>query len=126
MLASSQVMAVLAVADLDRGREFYGGTLGLREADDGSPGGVVYVCGAGTQLLVYESSLAGTNQATAAAWIVEDLETDVSALRSAGVVFERYDLPGVEHEGDIHRLGGLRGVWFKDPDGNILNLVSRS
>ena len=125
MLESSPVMAVVAVADLDRGKEFYGRTLGLREADASSPGGVVYACGAGTQLLVYQSSLAGTNQATGVAWEVDDLDADVAALRSKGITFEQYDLPGVEHDGDIHRMGGLRGVWFKDPDGNILNLIAR-
>ena len=125
MLESSPVVAVVAVADLDRGRGFYGGTLGLGEADVSYPGGVLYVCGAGTQLLVYQSSLAGTNQATAALWQVEDLDAEVSDLRSKGITFEQYDMPGVEREGDIHRIGGLSGAWFKDPDGNILNLVTR-
>jgi catechol 2,3-dioxygenase-like lactoylglutathione lyase family enzyme len=126
MLESSPVVAVVAVADLDRGKGFYGGTLGLQEADVSDPGGVLYVCGAGTQLLVYQSSFAGTNQATAAAWQVDDLDAEVSALGSKGIVFERYDMPGVEREGDIHQIGGIRAAWFKDPDGNILNLVTRS
>lgn len=126
MLGSSPAVAVVAVADLDRGREFYGRTLGLEEADVSYPRGVLYVCGADTHLLVYESSVAGSNQATAVLWQVEDLDAEVVALRSKGIAFERYDMPGVERDGDIHRVGGLRGVWFKDPDGNILNLVTRS
>jgi catechol 2,3-dioxygenase-like lactoylglutathione lyase family enzyme len=126
MLDSSPVVAVVAVADLDRGKEFYGGTLGLREADFSDPGGVLYACGAGTQLLVYQSDFAGTNQATTATWQVEDLEGELSTLRSNGITFEQYDMPGVEREGDIHTIGGIRAAWFKDPDGNILNLVNRS
>jgi catechol 2,3-dioxygenase-like lactoylglutathione lyase family enzyme len=126
MLDSSPVVAVVAVADLDRGKEFYGGTLGLQEADFSDPGGVLYACGAGTQLLVYQSDFAGTNQATTAAWQVEDLEAELSTLRSNGITFEQYDMPGVEREGDIHAIGGIRAAWFKDPDGNILNLVNRS
>jgi catechol 2,3-dioxygenase-like lactoylglutathione lyase family enzyme len=126
MLQDAPVAAVVAVADLDRGTEFYAGTLGLKEADSSDPGGVLYACGAGTQLLVYQSSFAGTNQATSASWQVEDLDAEVSALRGKGIAFEQYDLPGVEREGDIHSVGGLRAAWFKDPDGNILNLVTRA
>jgi len=29
-------------------------------------------------------------------------------------------------EGDDHHLGETRGVWFKDPDGNILSLIDQS
>jgi hypothetical protein len=27
-------------------------------------------------------------------------------------------------EGDVHVAGDMKVVWFKDPDGNILNLVN--
>jgi catechol 2,3-dioxygenase-like lactoylglutathione lyase family enzyme len=126
MLGNATVVAVVAVADLDRSKEFYGGTLGLREADASEPGGALYQCAGGTQLLVYESGFAGTNQATAASWQVEDLDAEVADLKSKGIVFEQYDLPGVEREGDIHSTGELRAAWFKDPEGNILNVVTRS
>jgi predicted enzyme related to lactoylglutathione lyase len=125
MLASSSVVAVVAVGDLEGAKEFYGGTLGLQPSEVEEPGGVMYACGGGTQILVYQSGYAGTNQATAASWQVDDVDGEVSALRSKGVSFEQYDLPGVEREGDIHTMGGLRAAWFKDPEGNILNLVSR-
>ena len=126
MLGSSPVVAVVAVSNLERGKEFYGTTLGLPQGDMEDPGGVMYACGNGTQLFVYESSFAGTNQATAATWEVSELETEVSALQSRGVSFEQYEMPGVEHVGVIHKIGdGLSAAWFKDPDGNILNLVSR-
>ncbi len=52
------------------------------------------------------------------------LDAVVDTLRSKGVIFERYDLPGLKREGDIHVGGGMRVAWFKDPDGNIFNLVS--
>ncbi len=45
-------------------------------------------------------------------------------LQSKGVTFEHYDMPGRELEGDIHVVAGIKVAWFKDPDGNILNLVS--
>jgi len=48
----------------------------------------------------------------------------VDSLRSKGVAFEHYDMPGVKREGDVHVGHGMRVAWFKDPDGNILNIVS--
>jgi hypothetical protein len=79
-----------------------------------------------SQLLVYRSDYAGTNQATAATWVLGDRVDDVvGALRKKGVRFEHYDnLPDTQREGDVHVGCGMRVAWFKDPDGNILNLVS--
>jgi hypothetical protein len=48
----------------------------------------------------------------------------VHLLRDKGVKFERYDLPDMQREGDIHISGAMHVVWFKDPDGNILNLIN--
>jgi len=40
------------------------------------------------------------------------------------VKFEHYDdLPGTKREGDLHICGTRRVAWFKDPDGNLLNLT---
>jgi catechol 2,3-dioxygenase-like lactoylglutathione lyase family enzyme len=58
-----------------------------------------------------------------ATWIVSDLEEVVDALRSNGVIFERYDDPALTaDEKGIHELGDGRVAWFKDPDGNTFAL----
>ncbi len=125
MLGDKNVAATLAVRDLDRARDFYVGTLGLTPVED-DPGGGLYRSG-DSLVLVYLSEYAGTNQATAASWAVgEDFDAIVEQLRSKGVSFEHYDdLPETTREGDVHRFGDFRGVWFKDPDGNILSLVDQ-
>jgi hypothetical protein len=41
------------------------------------------------------------------------------------VTFEHYDLPNMTLKGDVHVSGGMKAAWFKDPDGNILAVVSR-
>jgi hypothetical protein len=75
-------------------------------------------------VLLYESEFAGTNQATAASWNVgDDFEQIVEELRGKGVTFEHYDLPELTLEGAVHVSGDSKLVWFKDPDGNILNVV---
>jgi hypothetical protein len=45
-------------------------------------------------------------------------------LKGKGVTFESYDLPGATKDGDVHVMGELKAAWFKDPDGNILNIVN--
>jgi catechol 2,3-dioxygenase-like lactoylglutathione lyase family enzyme len=122
MLGGKEAAATLAVSDLERARDFYENTLGLATVQE-DPGGILYRSGSST-VLVYPSQYAGTNQATAASWAVgDDLDAIVDDLRAKGVTFERYDLPETTREGDIHVMGDLRGVWFKDPDGNILSLT---
>jgi len=123
MLGSKNAGATLAVSDLERAREFYENTLGLEPLQE-DPGSVVYKSG-NSVLLVYPSEYAGTNQATAATWAVgDDFDATVEGLRAKGVTFEHYDdLPDTTREGDVHVMGGLKGVWLKDPDGNILSLV---
>jgi catechol 2,3-dioxygenase-like lactoylglutathione lyase family enzyme len=125
MLGSKDAGATLPASDMQAAREFYEQKLGLEpiREDEGS---VVYRTGS-SALLVYPSEYAGTNKATAAMWAVgDDFDAIVDGLRSKGVTFERYDLPGTTREGDVHRMGDDRGVWFKDPDGNILSLVDMS
>lgn len=120
MLADNDISAVLAVKNIDKAKEFYEGKLGLTPSGS-DPGGIYYKSG-NSQVLVYESQYAGTNQATAAGWRVKDLGAVVEELRGKGVTFEHYDMPDVKHEGDIHVFGDneVRAVWFRDPDGNIL------
>ena len=126
MLGGKTAAATLAVSDLQRARDFYELTLGL-EPHELAPGLVLYKSGSSV-VLVYPSEHAGTNQATAATWAVgDDFEAIVGDLRAKGVTFEHYDdLPDVTREGDVHVMGELKGVWVKDPDGNILSLVSLS
>jgi hypothetical protein len=35
-------------------------------------------------------------------------------------------LPDTKREGAVHIAGEFRAVWFKDPDGNILNVINES
>jgi catechol 2,3-dioxygenase-like lactoylglutathione lyase family enzyme len=128
MLGDKAVAAVVAVKDIEAAKKFYEGTLGLKKGDVDDPSGTMYMAGAGTMIFVYPSQFAGTNQATAATWGVgEDLEAIVDDLKAKGVTFEHYDnLPDTKLEGDIHTFNeGMKAVWFKDPDGNILNLVNQ-
>ncbi len=124
MLGDKDAAAVLAVKDLNAAKKFYEQTLGLTKAADDTPGGALYKSG-NSVVFLYPSEYAGTNQATALTWSVGgDFDAIVDGLKSKGVKFEQYDLPEMTREGDIHKMGDMSSVWFKDPDGNILNIIN--
>jgi catechol 2,3-dioxygenase-like lactoylglutathione lyase family enzyme len=123
MLRHSDAVATIAVNDLQAAREFYEGTLGL-EVEASEEMGALSCRSGESRLFVYESEFAGTNQATAATWVVDDVDEAVRTLDAKGVVFEHYDFPGATLRGDVHVMGEIEAAWFKDPDGNILALVN--
>jgi catechol 2,3-dioxygenase-like lactoylglutathione lyase family enzyme len=121
MLGDMRVATTIPVRDPAQARSFYEGTLGLkvsRQLDDGS---IEYQCGGGTSVYTYPTEEnAGKSPATLASFEVEDAEATVGKMRAKGITFEEYDLPGLKTEGGIADVGGSKGGWFKDPDGNIL------
>jgi len=124
MLGDNDAIATIPVRDIDVAREFYENTLGLMAGPSREEG--VLSCKSGsTSVLVYESKYAGTNEATAATWAVDDVDGTVRTLKEKGVSFEHYDLPDTTRRGDVHVSGEMKAAWFKDPDGNILAVVSR-
>jgi catechol 2,3-dioxygenase-like lactoylglutathione lyase family enzyme len=124
LLAGTDAAANLAVKDLDSARRFYEGLLGFSQVAEEGGELIVYKSGK-TVFNVYRSDYAGTNQATAMTWAVGDRVGEIAeALAAKGIRFEHYDMPGMRREGDVHVAGDMKVAWFKDPDGNILNIVS--
>jgi catechol 2,3-dioxygenase-like lactoylglutathione lyase family enzyme len=124
MLRDANAAATLAVKDLNAAARFYEDTLGLSRADSEGDEAVMFASG-DTKINVYRSRFAGTNQATALTWTVDDVEDTVRTLAAKGVKFEHYDLPETTRAGDVHISGNVKVAWFKDPDGNILSIVNR-
>ncbi len=127
MLGDLDATPSLAVKDLQRARRFYEDVVGLTPVG-GQGGEMVAYRSGGTFVNVYRSEFAGSNKATALTWSVDDVDQAVRQLKTKGVSFEHYrDMEGMTLQGDVHvaRDGGkeMRVAWFKDPDGNILNLV---
>ena len=124
MLGNSDAIATIAVKNIQTAKRFYEESLGFKPLPSEQPEVLNYRSGNST-VLVYKSEFAGTNQATTATWSVDDTEAEVRQLKAKGVVFEHYDFPGMKLEGDVHVMGDMKAAWFKDPDGNILAIVSR-
>ena len=125
-LSKAHVAAALPASDLGRAKKFYGEVLGLSVKQE-NPDGIEYECGGGSTVFVYPSSYAGTNQATAAGFEVDDLDATKKELEGRGATFEEYDLPGLKTvNGVVTMPDGSRGAFFKDTEGNILSLMARA
>ena len=122
MLKNAPIVPYLPAADIARARKFYEEKVGLVAREEVA-GGVIYECGNGSWVFLYPSGGAGTSKASQAFWQVDDVEAEVADLRSRGVVFEEYDLPGVKTVNGIATGGGAMAAWFKDSEGNILAVV---
>jgi catechol 2,3-dioxygenase-like lactoylglutathione lyase family enzyme len=123
MLSDREAIATVAVKNLANARPFYQDTLGMKAVRADGPS-VLSLKSGDSSLLLYESPYAGTNQATAVTWVVNNVDANVETLKSRGVKFEHYSLPETKLEGDVHVSGKMRVAWFKDPDGNVLCIVN--
>ena len=122
MLKDAPIIPYIPVSDLARARRFYEDVIGLVPKEEVN-GGVVYECGNGTTAFMYVSGGAGTSKASQLFWSVSDIKAEVAALKSRGLAFERYDMPGMKMDSDIMDSGGAMAAWFKDSDGNIMAIV---
>ena len=126
MLGEARLLANFKSADLDRTVAFYEGTLGLpvlhrREI---MPGVDEVRFGVGGGILCFESGDPQGKTNDLVGWDVDDVEATVAALRGKGVVFEEYDYTSLKTVDGIATIGSMQAAWFKDPDGNLLALVS--
>ena len=124
MLSGKDAIAMIAVKNVKDAAKFYEDTLGLQKLSSEGEDVITYGSGS-SKLNIYHSEYAGTNKATAVVWNAGDeIDAIVAALKSKGVAFEHYDMPGLTLQGDVHVDGDMKVAWFKDPDGNILSVVS--
>lgn len=123
MLQNFPVHASVAASDIGRARTWYQEKLGLDPKKTDPGGGMWFEFAGGSWLLVYSSGAAGTAQNTVAGWTVEDIEAVMDELRSHGVVFEEYDMPGIRTVNGIATWEGMaKSAWFKDSEGNTFEI----
>jgi len=100
MLQTSEIIAFAATTDLDKARDFYEHTLGLRLVEQNE-----FACvfdANGTMLRITAVSDVANPGYTVLGWKVRDIEAVVQALRHNGVKFTQYegmdqDLNGVDY-----------------------------
>ena len=123
MLSTAPIRAYIPASNVSRARKFYEQTVGLKPKGEYA-GGVIYECG-GAEVFLYTTSNAGTSRASQAFWQVHDVEAEVAELKTRGVKFEEYDMPGMSMKNSIATAGGAKTAWFKDTEGNILAVSQR-
>lgn len=118
-----QLAATLPASDLERAKAWYAAMFDIEPVET-TPDGSYWFELDGTRFMVYGSQFAGTNQATAAAIGVDDVESAVAELRARGAVFEDYDLGDDFRtvDGILTSPAGTKLAWLKDSEGNILGL----
>jgi catechol 2,3-dioxygenase-like lactoylglutathione lyase family enzyme len=120
MFENTKAFSGFAVDDVQRAREFYGDTLGLKTSEQH---GLLTLHIAGDRAtLVYPKPDHMPADYTILNFPVDDIDKAVDELSARGVRFERYD--GFEQdEKGIARGEGPYIAWFKDPAGNVLSVL---
>jgi catechol 2,3-dioxygenase-like lactoylglutathione lyase family enzyme len=122
MLTTSKLMAFVATRDGVRARAFYEGTLGLKVLSDDDF--ALALDAGGTTLRVQKVGDLSPHPFTALGWEVDDIDATIDALRTRGIVFQRF--PGLDQDDRgvwISPSSDARIAWFRDPDGNTLSLT---
>jgi catechol 2,3-dioxygenase-like lactoylglutathione lyase family enzyme len=120
-LTEFPVHTTVAASDLDRARRWYEEKLGLTP-DQEDPGGVWFHFAGDTWLHVYQTGFAGTAKNTVAGITVKDIEAVMERLKSRGLVFEEYDMPGLSTVNGLATWETFKAAWFKDSEGNTFEL----
>lgn len=119
MLKITESAATLPAQDIARARKFYEQKLGLTPDEVGPDGGVYYKTG-NTGFLLFPSMGKPSGDHTQLGIDVEDVTATVDELKKSGVKFEDYDVPGLKTQDGIADMGGSKGAWFKDSEGNLI------
>ena len=123
MIANIPIQAVLPASDIERARSWYSEMLGLEPFSTSPFGDLRYEVG-GVEFLVYQSELAGTNQATAAGFRLENFDEVVPFCDRTAWHFEHVNFGemGATVDGGITTPDGQKAAWFKDSEGNTFAL----
>jgi len=120
VFANTKAFSGFAVDDMEKAREFYGKTLGIRTSEEY---GLMTLHLAGDRdTLVYPKPDHTPATYTILNFPVDDIEQAVDTLVERGVRFERYE-DFEQDERAIFRKGGPYIAWFTDPAGNMLSVL---
>ena len=122
MFEKLMATAVLPASDIARAKQWWHDVLGRDPVYEDAEGEALFYDIGGTGVMVYRSDFAGTAKNTSLNLITDDLDRDMTQLRTHGVMFHDYDMPGLKTVDGVAEIGDERGAWFSDSEGNILDL----
>jgi catechol 2,3-dioxygenase-like lactoylglutathione lyase family enzyme len=123
VLQNGHAYVKLPSIDRQRARDFYTQILGF--TPEWEKDGHIWLNHAdGSSVLVFPSSGRASGDHDQCGWVVDDLEAEVSDLRSRGIVLEEF--PGRHYVDGIRVDGYFAGASFRDSEGNLLNVRSKA
>lgn len=126
MLDGTTVYRTLPATDLEPARGFWEKTVGLTPAEV-TEAGVWYHLASDSRHLLFPSGGHASGTHTQIGFRVPDLEQTVASLRTKGVEFENYDMPGLKTVNRIADMApGNRAAWFRDSEGNMIGVIQMS
>jgi catechol 2,3-dioxygenase-like lactoylglutathione lyase family enzyme len=120
MFTNTKAFSGFAVDDVDKAREFYSETLGLKVSDEN--GLLTLHIADDRPTLVYPRPNHTPAEYTILNFPVDDIDQAVDDLTARGVQFERYEGFDQDERG-VMREEGPPIAWFKDPAGNVLSVI---
>jgi catechol 2,3-dioxygenase-like lactoylglutathione lyase family enzyme len=120
MFTNTKAFSGFAVDDIDKAREFYSETLGLKVSDEN--GLLTLHIADDRPTLVYPRPNHTPAEYTILNFPVDDIDQAVDDLTARGVQFESYEGFDQDERG-IMREEGPPIAWFKDPAGNVLSVI---
>lgn len=125
MLKTKGAFSGFSTNDTEKAKDFYSNILGLDVKQDKDMGNILNVTIDGdTKVIIYPKEDHTAATFTVLNFFVDDIESAVDELISAGVKMEKYDTDVLKtDEKGIMRGNGPTIAWFKDPAGNILSVI---
>jgi predicted enzyme related to lactoylglutathione lyase len=124
MFKDTKAFSGFSVNDLEKAKQFYQQTLGLK-VTEGMMGILTLHLSGGGKIIIYPKPNHVPATFTILNFPVPDVEKAVDQLISLGITFEQYDGPMKTDAKGIVKSDG-RGpdiAWFKDPAGNIISVL---
>jgi catechol 2,3-dioxygenase-like lactoylglutathione lyase family enzyme len=123
LVAKNRLSAVVSSTDLERSREFYEQKLGLNLSPETIANHLLFEAGDGTTLLVYGRPSRNLADHTQVRLWSTDVAADVTELVGRGVEFDLVEFGDFKMVDHVLTTPVGSSAWFKDPDGNTIQLL---
>ncbi len=121
MFENTKAYSGFSVDDIDRARQFYEGTLGLKVTEENGMLGL-HVSGGG-DILIYPKPDHTPATFTILNFPVEDIDRAVDDLTGNGIEMVRYQGMNQDEKGIMRDDFSPPIAWFLDPAGNVLSVL---
>ena len=122
MFNDTRAFFSFSVGDLDKARDFYSDTLGLKVTEENEMGILNVDLAGGGKIMIYQKDNHKPATFTVLNFPVKDVEKAVDELTENGIKMERYEGFDQDKKG-ISREMGVAIAWFTDPSNNIFAVM---